>query len=85
MELREYLFRHVYSRDWAEGEIQKTRHIVSELFTYFKNHPAEMPNEYLLIAYRDGVERAATDYVAGMTDRYAVRMYERLYIPPFFQ
>jgi len=85
LELREYLFRYVYSRDWAEGEIRKTEHIVSELFTYFRDHPAEMPNEYLVIAYKEGTERAATDFVAGMTDRYAIRMYEHLYIPPFFK
>ena len=85
LELREYLFRYVYSRDWAEGEIRKTEHIVSELFTYFRDHPAEMPNEYLVIAYKEGTERAATDFVAGMTDRYAIRIYEHLYIPPFFK
>ena len=85
LELREYLFRYVDSRDWAEGEIRKTEHIVSELFTYFRDHPAEMPNEYLVIAYKEGTERAATDFVARMTDRYAIRMYEHLYIPPFFK
>ncbi|MBQ8092168.1 MAG: deoxyguanosinetriphosphate triphosphohydrolase [Clostridia bacterium] len=85
MDLRTYLFRHVYSREWAEGELRKTEHIVTELFTYYKAHPAEMPNEYLEIAYLEGSERAATDYVAGMTDRYAIRTYEQLYIPPFFK
>ena len=84
LELRSYLFKHVYSREWAEGELRKTEHIVRELFLYYTPHPADMPNEYLEIAYREGSDRAAADYVAGMTDRYAIHAYEHLYIPPFF-
>ncbi|MBR1707908.1 MAG: deoxyguanosinetriphosphate triphosphohydrolase [Clostridia bacterium] len=84
LELRSFLFRFVYSRDWAEGEAEKTEHIVRELFWYFTRHPTEMPNEYIEIVYREGIERAAADYVAGMTDRYAVSVYERIFIPTFF-
>ncbi|MCL2487465.1 MAG: hypothetical protein FWE80_02155 [Oscillospiraceae bacterium] len=40
-----------------------------------------MPEEYAAIREREGTERAAADYIAGMTDRYAVEMYKELYVP----
>ncbi len=83
-ELRTFLFVNVYSRDWAQGEVQRTTHIIQELVKYFSAHPAEIPNEYIEITYREGTMRGAADYVAGMTDRYAVVMYEHLFIPTFF-
>jgi dGTPase len=84
MELRKFLFERVYSRDWAMGETIKTAHIVKELVRYFTEHPAEMPNEYVEISFREGIMRGVCDYVAGMTDRYAVSCYEKIFIPPFF-
>ena len=83
-ELRTFLFVNVYSRDWAQGEVQRTTHIIQELVKYFAAHPAEIPNEYIEITYREGTLRGVADYVAGMTDRYAVVTYEHLFIPTFF-
>ena len=82
--LRTFLFANVYARDWARGETQKTAHVIGGLFQAFCAHPALMPNEYMEIVYREGVERGVCDYVACMTDAYAVKTYHKLYIPPFF-
>ena len=84
MELRGFLFRTVYSRDWAEGEIRKTWHIIDGLFGAFRGEPGQMPEEYRRIAQREGIDRAVCDYIACMTDAYAVKTYQRLFIPPFF-
>ena len=84
LELRAFMFESVYSRDWAANECQKTRHIVTELVGYYMEHPGQMPNEYLEIAYREGTQRGVCDYVACMTDAYAVKTYQKLFIPPFF-
>ena len=84
LELRAFMFERVYSRDWAANECQKTRHIVTELVGYYMEHPGQMPNEYLEIAYREGTQRGVCDYVACMTDAYAVKTYQKLFIPPFF-
>ena len=84
MELRGFMFERVYSRDWACNETKKTGHIITELVDYYMNHPGQMPNEYLEIAFREGTQRAVCDYVACMTDRYAVQTYQKLFIPPFF-
>ena len=83
-DLRTFMFDRVYSRDWANNECQKTRHIITELVAYYMEHPQQMPNEYLEIAFREGTQRAVCDYVACMTDAYAVKTYQKLFIPPFF-
>ena len=84
LDLRRFMFERVYSRDWAANETQKTGHIVRELVHYYMEHPSQMPNEYLEIVYREGTQRAVCDYVACMTDAYAVKTYQKLFIPPFF-
>ena len=84
LELRTFMFDRVYSRDWANNECQKIRHIITELVAYYMDHPQQMPNEYLEIAFREGTQRAVCDYVACMTDAYAVKTYQKLFIPPFF-
>ncbi len=82
--LRAFMFERVYSRDWANDECRKTHHIVTELVEYYMDHPGQMPNEYMEIAYREGTQRGVCDFVACMTDAYAVKTYQRLFIPPFF-
>ncbi|MBQ2990009.1 MAG: deoxyguanosinetriphosphate triphosphohydrolase [Clostridia bacterium] len=84
LELRRFMFDRVYSRDWANDESRKTHHIITELVGYYMDHPGQMPNEYLEIAYREGTQRGVCDYVACMTDAYAVKTYQKLFIPPFF-
>ena len=84
MALRAFMFERVYSRDWAANESQKAEHIVRELFMYYMEHPSMMPNEYMEIAYREGMQRGVCDYVACMTDAYAVKTFQKLFIPPFF-
>ncbi len=82
--LRRFMFERVYCRDWAANETRKTGHIIYELVHYYMEHPQQMPNEYLEIVYREGTQRAVCDYVACMTDAYAVKTYQKLFIPPFF-
>lgn len=84
MELRQFMFERVYSRDWACNETIKTGHIIGELFAHFMKYPTQMPNEYVEIAYREGIARGVCDYIACMTDAYAVKTYQKLFIPPFF-
>ena len=84
LELREFMFERVYSRDWANDESRKTHHIITELVGYYMDHPGQMPNEYMEIVYREGTQRGVCDYVACMTDAYAVKTYQKLFIPPFF-
>ena len=80
-ELKAFLFDAVYKNPLAKGEEGKAKDIVALLYRYFAEHPQRMPEEYRRIACEEGAERAAVDYISGMSDRYCVSMYEELYIP----
>lgn len=81
MDLREYMFRNVYRIPSALKEEKKVRRMIRQLFAYYSEHPDEMPNEFRVIAYSEGIEPAVCDYIACMTDRYAVNVYSDLFIP----
>lgn len=80
-ELRNFMFRNVYRIPSALAEERKVRAMIAQMFRYFEHAPEEMPNEYREIAYTEGIVTAVCDYIAGMTDRYAVKMYNELFIP----
>jgi dGTPase len=77
--LRDFLFERVYLRDEARAEQEKAIGLVRSLFAYFLDHPDLVPEEYHR-APGDLPTRVA-DYIAGMTDRYALRVYEQLFLP----
>ena len=79
--LREFMFEEVYQNPVAKGEEGKSEAIVSYLYRHFAKDPGRLPAEYWAIADRDGREAAVCDYIAGMTDRYAVMVYQELTIP----
>lgn len=79
-ELRSFLFSAVYQSEPVLRESRKAQHLIAALFDYFVSNPQAVPEEYRAISDGDAV-RAAVDYVAGMTDRYAVRTYEELFVP----
>ena len=61
--------------------MQKIPEFISALYTYFMKNPDDMPKEIQDIAKRFSVERAVCDYIAGMTDKYAVEKYESIFVP----
>ena len=79
-ELRTFLFQAVYTAPSVMAQVDKAVHVLSELFEYFVAHIEDVPSEYRAISPNDDV-RAATDYVASMTDRYARGVFEELFIP----
>lgn len=70
--LRDFLFARVYNVKSAQEEAQKARAVTSRLYHYFKAHEDKLPFEYR--AYSDDPERRVVDYIAGMTDQYALRL-----------
>lgn len=79
MQLRTFLFRSVYGR--ANGDTEKVTHLITALFSYFLEHIEELPEDYQVNRGRDGDRRIVCDYIAGMTDRFAVAKYTELFIP----
>ncbi len=78
-ELRSFLFERVYLREEARSEQDKAIALVRTLFAHYLDHPDQVPEEYHR-APGDVPTRVA-DYIAGMTDRFAMRTYEQLFLP----
>jgi len=74
--LRDFLFDRVYNLRSAQEEAEKAREVVRLLYHYLKEHEDRLPPEYRF--YSDDTERRVVDYIAGMTDQYALRMAEEL-------
>jgi len=78
-ELRNFLFDRVYLRSEARSEQEKAISLVRSLFAYYLEHPEDIPEEYR--GTPGDVRTHIADYIAGMTDRYALRTYEQLFLP----
>jgi dGTPase len=74
--LRQFLFERVYNQHSAEEEARKARAVVRQLYEYFNRHEDKLPAEYAV--HSDEVARRVVDYIAGMTDQYALRLAEEL-------
>lgn len=80
IELRAFLFDNVYLSQAAKAEEPKAFGVVERLFHHFLEHPEELPEEYRHSDDSYLVQRV-TDYIAGMTDRFATRTYEKHFVP----
>ena len=80
-DLRDFMFEAVYQNPVAKGEEGKSEAIVHYLYRHFSQDAELLPKEYWAIADRDGLPTAVCDYIAGMTDRYAVMVFQQLTIP----
>jgi dGTPase len=80
-ELRDFLYERVYTNAVVKREAERSRRVVTELFEFFARRPETMPPEFVDDPREEGVERRAADYIAGMTDYYAIRLYEDLFVP----
>lgn len=81
--LRAFLFENVYHNKIAKSEEDKTMFIVSKIYEYYKKHFETLPDFYLKIYEDNNFSKSEIikDYIAGMTDRYAMKTFEELYIP----
>ena len=79
--LRDFLFATVYTNSVAKAEEGRAKEMLGQLFVHFARHPEQMPELYRRNAESEGVERCVCDFIAGMTDRYAIETYRKLFIP----
>lgn len=80
LKLRRFMFANVYqdysnSRSKQHERVNKT---IEELYHYYLKHPDEMPNSYLDMVGEYGVEEMVKDYLAGMTDRFAIDQFKKI-------
>ena len=82
-ELRNYMFENVYHSPIVKeaSELDKIRNLIFTLYDYYKANPDKLPAERQAMIPEFGVDTAVKDYIAGMTDRYAIHTYKSLYLP----
>ena len=81
--LRDFMYATVYVDKTAKREEQKVDKVIGELYDYYLNHVDRMSNFYIQLAYQEGGERAVTDYISGMSDEFAIRTFEELFVALF--
>jgi len=82
-ELREFMYQQVYLDSRAKADDSKVRTMIEMLYQHFIRHPNQIPADLLRINQErnEPIERAVVDYIAGMTDRYAIKVFNELYVP----
>lgn len=81
MELRQYMFENVYVGSKAKADEEKAKKLIEMIFEYFIIHLDELPEEYKELIEIQGKEITVCDYIAGMSDKYAVHIFNKIYIP----
>ena len=81
--LRSFMFSHVYksSRVKKEEDLEKVEVVIKSLYEYFLKNPDKLPEDLQEIAAANGINEAVKDYIAGMTDRFALNVYTDLFVP----
>lgn len=83
-ELRTFMFTHVYVTDLTASEEQRATEMLSMLYEFFKKNPKKMPDFYVGLLKTYSLDRVVCDYISSMTDRYAVGLFEEVFVPKKF-
>ena len=83
MGLRRFLFEHVYENPVAKGEESKAINMITNLYEYYIRHEELLPEQFKsnMEAGKATLEQTVCDYIAGMTDTYAVKKFEEYFVP----
>ena len=81
LDLRSFMFERVYRNPEVKGEEVKAKDMIKRLYEYYITHPEALPTDFQPQISFEGMERTVCDYIAGMTDNYAVDRFTRLAIP----
>ena len=76
-----FMYSDIYKNPIAKGEESKVEGILFKLYEYYVAHPEALPEDFMAVVEASGRERAAVDYISGMTDGYAMEKYDELFIP----
>ncbi len=87
MELRKFMFDHVYLNSVAKTEEGKVGRMITMLYQYYEKHVDEMPQEYIDLIKKKGQPepRVVCDYISGMTDQYSISKFQELFVPQSWQ
>ena len=79
--LRSFMFENVYLDSDAKEEVGRARELLRLLFQFFVAHPERMPSEFASNPRQEPIERVVVDYIAGMTDQFALKLFEDTFYP----
>ena len=83
--LRTFMFERVYTNPVAKGEESKAKDIIRRLYEYYTKYPEKLPADFIPQLDFDGMNRIVCDYIAGMTDKFAIYKYSEIFIPTAWQ
>ena len=84
-DLRAFMFERVYRNPIAKSQESKAKDMLQRLFDYYYSHPEALPEDFHPQLSFEGLERTVCDYIAGMTDNYAVDKFTEIFIPVGWQ
>ena len=79
--LRAFLFQNIYNGEHLKEERDKAKFLLGKLYEYYLLHVEKMPDLFIQIVEQEGKERAVADFLAGMTDDYAIILFNQIYVP----
>ena len=83
--LRRFMYDKVYSNPVAKCEEKKAVSLIQTLYRHYMNHTNELPKFFVELGFRgEPREKVVCDYISSMTDRFAIALYEKLYVPKFW-
>ena len=86
IDLRKFMFENVYKNPVAKGEEVKAKAMIEQLFYFYKEHLDQLPAKYLrMMDEGESAERVVADYIAGMTDQYAITKFSEYFLPQAWQ
>ena len=80
-DLHSFMFEYVYNNSTAKNEEKKVPQLVEKLYNYYKAHPEKLHSVTQNMVEIEGIDRAVCDFIAGMTDHYAIQVYSELFVP----
>ncbi len=80
-DIHSFMYKEIYLNKQSFSEDQKVPFVIDALYDHFKNNPKKMPEYIQTIAKTENVENAVCDYIAGMTDQFAIGMFKEIFIP----
>ena len=80
-DLRSFMFARVYRNPVAKGEESKAKDMLQMLFRFYVDHPEQLPADFQPQLSFDGLGRTVCDYIAGMTDNYAIEKFNEIFVP----
>ena len=81
MDLRQFMFDYVYASQAKQDEEMKGSKVIEQMFYHFTKNPDLLPDEYKQFLEKYPIDRVVCDYIAGMSDDYAVRVFSGIFVP----